>query len=177
MKVLYLDQNKWIDLARARNSPTEKPAHTLALVKIQQAVESNELLIPLTASNIYETQKINDMSRRQAIARLQAALSNGMVFQCGSFRLRHELTNFLCEHSGRSNDHPQNRWFLSDFFLDAFAERKVMKIEHGFDFALAFNQRNAKAALYSYLIDLPDEARQAVVKNFSESSSELISHI
>lgn len=177
MKILYLDQNKWIDLARALNYPTAKPAHALALEKIKRAVQSSKVLVPLTASNIYETQKINEFSRREVMAKLQAALSNGNVFQCGSFRLRYELTKLLLEQSGKTKNGQHDRWFLSDFFLDAFAERKDLKNENGFEFAFSFNQANPRAAINSFLFDIPIEARKTTVKNYSQSSVELIRQI
>lgn len=177
MKILYLDQNKWIDLARADKDPLAKPNHTLALTKIVDAVQSGNLLVPLTASNIYETQKINDLPRRKVMAKIQAALSNGIVFQCGRFRFRQELTGFLLEQFGKSNGEQLDAWFLSDFFLDAFAERRESNKEDWFDSAFKLNQANSQAALYSYLFDLPPETRTTAVKRYSESSVELISQI
>lgn len=174
MKILYLDQNKWVDLAKANSYPQNNYMHSLALAKIRASVESEKLVIPLSASNIYETQKINDRLRREAIAKVQATLSKGYVFRCGSSRLRQELQVFLRNLHGSTLANSAEKWFLSDFFLDAFAERSALRNQaHLVNFALSLNQMNPVMAVYSYLTDLPDEERKQAVRAYSASSADL----
>ncbi len=61
--VVYLDQNKWIELARAVKHPTDYPAQHALFVAIVREVDAGRLILPLTAANIYETHKINDPQR------------------------------------------------------------------------------------------------------------------
>lgn len=58
-KIVYLDQNKWIDLARAVKAPDDFPEHYAVLEKLVEGSKAGELLVPLTQSNIYETHKIS----------------------------------------------------------------------------------------------------------------------
>lgn len=78
--VLYLDQNKWIDLARCVKDPDGHPENYATLKMLVRKAKANELIVPLTFANIYETYKINDVARRIHLAWVQATLSQGTVF-------------------------------------------------------------------------------------------------
>jgi hypothetical protein len=95
MAVVYLDQNKWIELARAAKYPADYPDVRALLTIIQERVDAGTLVLPLTATNIYETHKINDATRRHELALVQAELSKGRVFHGRYKRLEAEVAEFV----------------------------------------------------------------------------------
>jgi hypothetical protein len=64
-KIVYLDQNKWIALAKAAKNPDEKSEARSALEFLVNERKAGRVLLPLTATNVYETHKINN--RRAAL--------------------------------------------------------------------------------------------------------------
>jgi hypothetical protein len=58
-KIVYLDQNKWIALAKAAKNPDEKSEVRSALEFLVNERKAGRVLLPLTATNVYETHKIN----------------------------------------------------------------------------------------------------------------------
>jgi hypothetical protein len=94
VRVLYLDQNKWIALARAVKRPSDRPDLNALLKAIDGEVSANRMVVPLTATNIYETHKINDPQRRHDLASIQAWLSRGVVFRGRHKRLEAEISRF-----------------------------------------------------------------------------------
>jgi hypothetical protein len=95
MTVVYLDQNKWIELARAAKYPAEHPELRALLTTVEERVGSGKLVVPLTATNIFETHKVNDASRRRDLAFVQAGLSRGRVFRGRYKRLDAEIAAFV----------------------------------------------------------------------------------
>lgn len=55
VKILYLDQNKWIELAHAVKSPEDFPAQRKVLEALVEESNAGRLLVPLTSTNLYET--------------------------------------------------------------------------------------------------------------------------
>ena len=89
--ILYLDQNKWIELAQGRRSPTDFPAQREVLALLVEEANAGRLVVPLTATNRYETHKINIRERREHLAWVQSTLSQGMVFRGRYKRLEVEI--------------------------------------------------------------------------------------
>jgi hypothetical protein len=170
-QVLFLDQNKWIDLARSVLNPSGNAGHRRALEKIVSRVDAGTLVVPLTAANIYETQKVNRLNQRASLAFVQATVSNGHVFHCGGYRRKVELLKFL-ELIGKIRSKKiDDNCFLSNFFLDAFAERPKL-IEEGqqVETALKLNSIDPIFTLRSFMVDLPDTTRKQAVEMYSASS-------
>jgi hypothetical protein len=94
-KIVYLDQNKWIDLARAVKDPDGHPVHYSVLEKLAETAKAGRLIIPLTQTNIYETHKISDPGRRHDLAFTQVILSQGRVFRGRHKRLEVEATDVM----------------------------------------------------------------------------------
>ena len=80
-KILYLDQNKWVELAQGQISATDFPVQREILAVLVEHVNTGALVVPLTATNLYETQKVNIKERREHLAWVQSTLSQGMVFR------------------------------------------------------------------------------------------------
>jgi hypothetical protein len=172
--IVYLDQNKWIELARAIKHPADYPAQHSLLESIAREIDAGRLVLPLTAANIYETHKINDPQRRHQLAILQATASQGLVFRGRHRRLETELHDVLCAIYGRPSAPRAADWFLSNTFFEAFAdwddERLGLTISER---AMRLIRSEPARSLYRYLVATPDDIRTTAVKKFTEGSERL----
>lgn len=176
--ILYLDQNKWIELAKARNNPDAFPAEYELLTIISEEIQADRLEIPLTSSNIYETHKINNVRRRHDLASMQATLSKGRVFRGRHLRLEVELRDLLRMIHGQSDELRASDWFLSSLFFEAFSENGDERVGHTFSEAyLKLFETNASELLYDYLAETHNEVRKSAVQTFSDGSMELAERI
>jgi hypothetical protein len=74
-KCLYLDQNKWIDLARAHYGLEGGKPFGDALAAIRKAIASGRLVVPISAVHIMETVAPEDGGRRRRMAEFLVDLS------------------------------------------------------------------------------------------------------
>src|SRR4051794_6702716 len=74
-KCVYLDQNKWIDLARAHYGREDGRRFVATLERVRTAVESGRLLLPMSGVHIMETVAPEDAGRRQRLAEFMVGLS------------------------------------------------------------------------------------------------------
>jgi hypothetical protein len=169
LHIVYLDQNKWIGLARAAQNPAAYPDLRDLLEVMTQKVRAGELALPLTATNIYETHKINDAKRRHDLASLQAFLSRGLVFRSRHKRLEVEIGQVLEHACGLPPNKMEALWFLSSVFFEAFAEWRDERL--GFPIServIDYICGRPAHCLYEYLCNTPSNIRVAAVKKFSE---------
>lgn len=172
--IVYLDQNKWIELARALKMPDALPEQRALLEAMATPLESGRLIIPLTATNIYETHKINDPERRHELALLQATVSQGRVFRGRYRRLEFELRDFWDRAFGRPRVERLPLWFLSDVFFEAHADWDdarlggLVKEKH-----VGVIRSDPPRWLYEFLVATPEDVRTAAIRNFSDGSEQL----
>lgn len=172
--VVYLDQNKWIELARAVKHPADYPAQHELLVAIAREVEAGRLILPLTAANIYETHKINDPQRRHDLAILQATASHGLVFRGRHRRLEIELIDLLRAIDGHAPEAHATDWFLSNVFFEAFAEWNDERLGVSIsEQAIGVVRSEPARWLYDFLVATPENVRTTAVLNFSNGSDGL----
>lgn len=172
--VVYLDQNKWVELARAVKCPSDHPAQHELLAAMSREVKAGRLVLPLTAANIYETQKTNDPARRRDLAVLQAKASQGLVFRGRHHRLETELGDLLRAAHGQNPTPRDTNWFLSDVFFEAFADwndERLGAVISGD--VVDFVRKEPARCLYEFLTATPEEIRTAAVMNFSRGSEDL----
>ena len=124
-KIVYLDQNKWIDLARALKAPDEFPEHYVVLERLVAGAKAGELIVPVTQANIYETHKVFDRERRHDLAFTQATLSQGRVFRGRSKRVEVEATDVMRRAFGLEPLPRKPGWFLSTVFFEATIEWEI----------------------------------------------------
>jgi hypothetical protein len=74
-KIIYLDQNKWIDIARAFYGRDDGKKYQPVLEKIQEKVNSGDIIVPISAVHIIETARNEDKERRERLANFIADLS------------------------------------------------------------------------------------------------------
>lgn len=173
MKYLAIDQNKWIELDEARRDPARFPAAYKVLEFLVHEVDRGRLSVPLFQSNIYETHRIDNCLRRESRAHIQCAMSNGRVVRCLSQRRSVEVRRVLAKHFKKQFFEPPSNWFVSKRFWDA-AGSITEEVSRA---VIEYVELNPAGALFSYLTDADEDTRLSSVKQFSESSKELIGAI
>lgn len=89
--VIYLDQNKWIDLARAYHGDPKGAPYTPVLQKIQAAVTQRAARFPLSSIHVIESLKMGDAGRRSRLAQVMAEVSEGWTIAPPDEVLKDEL--------------------------------------------------------------------------------------
>jgi hypothetical protein len=74
-KLLYLDQNKWIDLGRAHYGHKKGEPFRNALTAVRKAVGAGRIVVPFSGVNILEMDADHDPGRRERLARFMVDLS------------------------------------------------------------------------------------------------------
>ncbi len=119
MRIVYLDQNQWVKLARAWKYPSGNAELRKLGAQIEHAVLDGKLCLPLTAANVYETYKINRPERRQDLALVQSKLSQGKVFVGRHKRLASEISSVVRAIYGLPFEDREEHWCLSNLFFEA----------------------------------------------------------
>lgn len=95
--IVYLDQNKWIDLSRAYHGMTEGKKFQDVLTKIQTAVSNKSVIFPLSFQHYFETNKDPDVERRKRLARVMAEISQGISISPQERTMQWELEKALAK--------------------------------------------------------------------------------
>jgi hypothetical protein len=174
MLIIYLDQNKWVDVARAVKYPNKYPEHRAVLETLVKEAESGRIIVPLTQTNIYETHKINSTERRFDLADTQARLSQGKVFCGRRRRLEIEVIDVMRAAYGLESLPWADHWFLSDVFFEATLDWDDQRLG-GIVSSRVFEamKQNPPKFLFDYLMNTTDEVRTTAAKNFTEGSEKL----
>lgn len=173
MQILYLDQNKWIELARAQKSPDDYPTQYAVLSLLVAEANAGRLVVPLTATNLYETHKIDIQERREHLAWVQSTLSQGMVFRGRYKRLEVEVIDLLRARCGLEVLVREPNWFLSNVFFESTAEIGDTRIPQASERVLAAIRNDPPRFMFDYLTGLPEDIRKASISNFSEGAERL----
>jgi hypothetical protein len=83
MKVVYLDQNKWIDLARVYHGKAADPALRPVLDAALVASQNGSAAFPLSAVHYIETWKVREPQRRERLGDFMWKLSGGRTIAPG----------------------------------------------------------------------------------------------
>jgi hypothetical protein len=177
-RILYLDQNAWIVLARGAWDKSAYPAEHAALSTVIGVVRTGAAIVPLSFTNLYETMKINDPARRAAMAHTQAVISGGRVFRGRRRIFGDTLAAYLATRFGFREPPRAELWFLSDLFFEAAADHSPELF--GFEISqrvVEFIRRRPAEALFDYLALSDEEVRLEAVRRYSASSTDLIAAI
>lgn len=101
MKRIYLDQNKWIDLARANKGLPQAAAFDDTLLVLRAAVASGEVSLPLSSAHYMETQTRRSWESRRDLATTMAELSRMHAIAPPSAVIPPELDRALQSFFGR----------------------------------------------------------------------------
>jgi len=177
-KVVYLDQNKWIELAQAAKSPNDHPDARAVLEILSASVESGAVRLPLTSTNLYETHKVNRLERRFDLAYTQATLSKAEVFRGLHRRLEVEISRVLARIYGISWVEPTPDWVFSTLFFEAQAEAGDQRFGREIpESVLAFMRAEPQRALLGYLMETHEDVRQRAIQQFTRGCETLRTRI
>ncbi len=177
-KILYLDQNAWVELAHGAWDKANFPKQHRALTILVTAVKSGDFTIPLSFTNIYETAKINDPVKRANIALTQSLISGGRVFRGRRRILEETLSAYLADRFALSYSPPDSGWFLSDLWFESSADYSPEIYGNVIpERVLKLVRANPAKMLLDFLTSSDETVRRSAVIQFSTASADLISRI
>ncbi len=178
VKILYLDQNAWVSLARGAWDKARYPQEHVRLVKVVTALQEQRCIVPLSFANIYETSKINDPIRRANMALTQVTISRGQVFRGRRRILGVTLAAYLANKFSIARAPPEEHWFLSELWFEAVADYSAETF--GFvlsDTVLDHMRTDPARVLFDHLTTSDEDVRLEGVRRFSASSADLVAGI
>ncbi len=98
--VVYLDQNFWIDLSRARLGLPVADEFRVAFQLLAKGVADGRLVVPLSSTHYLELSKVTDVGRRHEVATTMAELSKYRTMADLHSLLRYEFRSALAAHLG-----------------------------------------------------------------------------
>ncbi|MET4356424.1 hypothetical protein ABIC08_006387 [Bradyrhizobium sp. RT9b] len=168
-KIVYLDPNKWIALAKAAKNPNQKGEARSALEFLVEQRKAGRILLPLTATNVYETSKINNPERRFDLAYCMTTLGGAHVFRGRHRRLEVEIVDTVRRAYGMPPLKRDDEWFLSQVFYEATAEWDDARFGSIVSEKLHnFAKANPQEFLFRFLMETPEEIRTEAVRRFSQ---------
>lgn len=96
--VVYLDQNKWIALARVWYGKCDSSVDGATLTALLKMAEDDSAVFPLSLGHYMETWKNADMGRRRRLAEFMVKLSSLTTMAPIQSIVRHELEIALSSH-------------------------------------------------------------------------------
>ena len=90
MKIVYLDQNHWIELSKAAHGRESKPGVPEVLSELKRSVVNGEACLPLSFGHWIETFKQRTPDRRFRLASVMWALSGGATVAAPHVVMQHE---------------------------------------------------------------------------------------
>lgn len=126
MEIVYLDQNKWVELARVHAGTVTSGPLVDLYAQLLEAVKLGKVLFPLSASHILETSKRNDPISRGHMAETQAALSRGLCYRSRTGRLEVEIRCALHRLFGDYPPELPENWAIARGFLQAFESMDLL---------------------------------------------------
>lgn len=177
-KIVYLDQNKWIALAKAAKNPDEKSEARSALEFLVGERKADRVLLPLTATNIYETHKVNNPERRFDLAYCITTLGESYVFRGRHKRLEVEVIDAVRSAYDLPLPTRDANWFLSQIFYEATAEWDDPRLgpvvsQKMYEFA----KDNPQDFMFRYLMETPEDIRTTAIRQFSQGVDGIRQHV
>ena len=100
-KIIYLDQNKWIDLARAFYGKPEGDKYNTVLNLLQEKVSSGEIILPISTIHIIETSRKADIESRKRLSEFIAPMTKSYGI-LPNFMIRdQEIENAIMQKIGK----------------------------------------------------------------------------
>ena len=177
-RTVFLDQNKWIDLAHAFENPKRDARLYEIGCGLIEAIKSGRIQCPLTSGLLIETYRMSDDQHRMMIAEVQSILSQGRVFRDRDFMIRHEIARLIRTEVDYDVPSPPEFWWMSKYFIEAFVDIP-RAINH---FGLQQDQLNGisadpKFALFHWISTAPEQERNVAMDSYEAGSRALIERI
>jgi hypothetical protein len=93
--LVYLDLNKWIDLAHAESGTARGKDYEPALKAAERLVSEGQAIFPLSSAHFFEVAKIGNDNQRRTLARLMVRLSLGNFLLPASALIGPELRRVI----------------------------------------------------------------------------------
>lgn len=179
MEIVFLDQNKWIELAKVHSGRTKSGPMVDLFPQLVAAVHERRVLFPLSVSNIMETAKRNDPDSRRQVAETQALLSLGYVHRSRAFRIAVELRSAIQRQFGVTPVALSPLWAFAPGFMQAFEPMNELMATPE---ELAPVRRRSSpmhpADLYlDYMVNQDDIRRREANATLTQGLSELVARI
>lgn len=100
-KCIYLDQNKWIDLAKAYYGRKDGKPFKEALESLRSTVEAGTVIVPISATHVMETAVPRNQERRNRFAKFMVDFSNNLSIVPHTSILTSEIKNSIFRVLGR----------------------------------------------------------------------------
>lgn len=96
--IIYLDQNKWIELAQLAFGKGCPNRAARVLHDFTAAINGGQASIPLSSFHYIETSRISNVGRKSRLGEIMLSYSRGETLVGYSAVVRHELENALSRH-------------------------------------------------------------------------------
>lgn len=179
MDIVFLDQNKWIELAQVHSGRTTSGPMARLFPQLVAAVQRKHVLFPLSVANIMETAKRNDHRSRRHIAETQAMLSLGYVHRSRASRMAVELRAAIQRRFGAEPVAMPPHWAIAPGFMQAFEPMdELMAVPEELAHVRRLNSLMHPAALYlDYMVNQEDTRRREANAALTQGLSELVIRI
>lgn len=101
--LVYLDLNKWIDLAHAEVGNEKGKQYSCALKVAEELVTEGRVIFPLSFAHFMEVGKIGNDDQRRTLARLMVRLSQGWFLASAGSLMMTELRRAVELHFQKTN--------------------------------------------------------------------------
>jgi hypothetical protein len=96
--IVYLDQNKWIELARMSHKKDTSPRASRVLRAFEAASNGGQVEFPLSSFHYIETSRISNVDRKIRLGTVMWRFSKGVTIIGYQALVRHELEAALAKH-------------------------------------------------------------------------------
>lgn len=179
MDIVFLDQNKWIELAQVHSGRTTSGPMAELFPQLVAAVQRKCVLFPLSVSNIMETAKRNDPDSRRHVAETQAILSLGYVHRSRAGRLVVELRAAIERRFGVGPVVMPLNWAFAPGFMQAFEPMdELIAVPEELARLRGLNSFMHPAALYlDFMVNQDDIRRREAIATLTQGLTELVVRI
>lgn len=179
MDIVFLDQNKWIELAKVAAGKTSSGHVATLYAQLTAAVDAGKVLFPLAVSHVIETSKRNAPTSRVLLAETQARLSRGYVYRSRAGRLLVEMQQTIRTLFGEPAAELAENWVIASGFMQAFEPMDTLvappvEAERVHRFNRLIDPR---AQYVDFMKNQDDATRRNAHVNFSAGAEKLIKRI
>lgn len=179
MDIVFLDQNKWIELAQVHSGRTTSGPMVELFPQLVAGVQGERVLFPLSVANIIETAKRNDPDSRRHVAETQAILSLGYVHRSRAARMTVELRAAIRRIFGMKPVEMPPHWAFAAGFIHAFGPMDEL-VATPDEPAIVWQPKSIlnPAELYlDYMVYQDDSFRRQANSTLTQGLSELVARI
>lgn len=179
MDVIFLDQNKWIDLAGVEAGKASSSGFVALYNELAAAVDGGKAIFPLTMSHILETSKRNDPTSRGHVATVQARLSKGYEFRSRKARLLMEMRFSLQQLFDETPLALPENWVVAPGFMQAFEafDEMVASPEDAAHTRWLNQYLDPSKQFLSYMLNQDESTRRAAHAAFASESVVLVARM